>query len=78
MNLVRQRETVRKQQEYLKAEGKSADSKRARIKMGSNKKKATDRSKRDLNDEKCKRCLGQMHPVKGTPGKELNCRKCMS
>ena len=76
MNLVRQRETVTKQQELLKTEGKSVDSVRARMKqqvVESHKKKAADRTKKEFKE--CQRCLGK-HSLKSCPAKESNCRKC--
>ena len=69
MNLVRQRETVRKQKH---TEGKSGNIVRIRTNRsaaGNNNKKALDRTKKYLNGKKCQRCLGK-HPPKSCPAKD--------
>jgi hypothetical protein len=79
MNLVRQRETVRKQQEFLKTEGKAVDSVSTRMKRHATvntKMKVFDRSKKDADEIKCQRCLGPKHLPKNCPAKKSKCRKC--
>ncbi len=38
--------------------------------------KTFDRSKKDNDGEKCRRCLGPKHLPKNCPAKESKCRKC--
>ncbi len=73
MNLVRQRETVRKQQEFLKTEGKSVDSVKTTMKRHATaitKVKTFDRSKKDNDKKKMPKMFGTK-----TPTKELCCKR---
>ena len=73
MNLVRQRETARKQQEFLKTEGKSVDRIMARIKRNATynvKTRIDNESKGNSNEDKCHKCLRPKHLPKNCPAKE--------
>ena len=78
MNLVRQRETARKQQEFLKTEGKSVDRIKARIKRNATynvKTRIDNESKGNSNKDKCPKCFRPKHLPKNCPAKELIGRK---
>ena len=79
VNVVRQRETVRKQQEFLNAEekfiGYVKKMKGKPVRQESQKTKKDDQSKHS-HSGKCGRCLGPKHAVKDCPAKESDCRKC--
>ena len=79
VNLVRQRETVRKQ-EFLNAEEKSIGyvkkMKGKPVRPESQKTKQDDQGKHS-HSGKCGRCLGPKHAVKDCPAKESDCRKCV-
>ena len=78
VNLVRQRETVRKQQEFLNAEEKSIGYVKKMngkpVRQESQKNKQDDLSKHS-HSGKCSRCLGPKHAVKNCPAKGSDCRK---
>ena len=80
VNLVRQRETMRKQQEFLDAEEKSIGyvkkMKGKPVRQESQKTKQYDESKHS-HSRKYGRCLGPKHAVKDCPAKESDCQKCV-
>jgi hypothetical protein len=82
VNFARQKENVRKQQGFLRGDGKQqidyvTVGKFAKI--GKNEKsnfKEQDKGQRHKGNGKCSRCLGPMHPKKSCPANDSKCHKC--
>ena len=91
-NSVRQRETVKQQQNILDGGFKSTPAQvdgiakgKSRRKKGNSKDNSQDKSKekpseiskeKNPSDEKCQRCLGNFHPKKTCPARLSKCKKC--
>ena len=82
VNFVRQKETVRKQQGFLRTEGRQSidfvGKFPRKIKKGKlvSDLKGESQSQRNKSNEKCSRCLGPMHPQKSCPANYSKCHKC--
>lgn len=82
VNCVRQKETVRKQQGFLRADGRQSIDFVGRFPRKKKNDKAVSgekgksQSQRNKGNEKCSRCLGPMHPQKSCPANDSKCHKC--
>jgi hypothetical protein len=82
VNFARQKENVRKQQGFLRGDGKQqidyvTVGKFAKIRKNEKSNfKEQDKGQRHKGNGKCSRCLGPMHPKKSCPANDPKCHNC--